>query len=96
MVGLVIKNRSEGVCVQPRWWKYVRAPLSLEEECEPQGNVGSVRRIERFYASLEMMSSWFLQSSVSYLFSNCVWWGAGGACIPQEARVLPVFDVVLP
>lgn len=46
MLGLVIEDRGEGVCVEPWWGKDVGTALALQKEGKPEGNVVSVGRIE--------------------------------------------------
>lgn len=52
MLDLMIKDRSEGMRVEPWRRQNVGAALALEQEGEPQGDVGSVRRVERLQRAL--------------------------------------------
>jgi hypothetical protein len=52
MLDLMIKDRSEGMRVEPWRRQDVGAALALEQEGEPERDVGSVRRIEGFERAL--------------------------------------------
>lgn len=89
MLSLVIQNCAERVRVQPGRRKDVGASLAFEEEREPEGNVASLRWIQRLQRTLPICQ-------LVCLWLSCVLVNGGvlEGHVHREARVSLVFGAV--